>query len=190
MIDILPRHQEDANSYTLRVITNKRSDGKTQYKITLPKPLGDMAGAIDDSIVGEFFLSKIRCGDEELDLYMSMFLFNNPSESDQELLIRANWQALTCPYCGKSAEPPLFPKGAEPISHKLVHVCGATYYVDRSDRRSMREWSDIQERSPGDWRIVHNYHIQIGKVGTNLPEDFDIDLHDSRLNHVIFVKRD
>ena len=184
----MPRHQENRNSYTLRVVTNERPDGKSQYKVTLPKPLGDMAKAIDDTVNGEFFLSQAKLGDEQLDLYMTMSLFRNPSEPIQQLLMKTHWQDLICPYCKKPATPPLFPKGAEAISHKLSHQCGATYYVDRSDRKSERQWDDLAKRSHGDWCIVHNYHIQIGKVGVDLDPDFDVDEYCTCLAHVIFVK--
>ena len=184
----MPRHSDDRNSYTLRVVTNKRPDGKLQYKVTLPKPLGEMAEAIDDTVIGDFSLSKVKCGDESLQLYMNLFLFRNPSESVQEQLLQTNWHELICPYCGQPATPPTFAKGAEPISHKLTHICGATYYVDRSDRRSKGTWDDIQKKSTGDWKIIHNYHIQIGKVGTDLDPDFDIDEYGSMLSHVIFLR--
>jgi hypothetical protein len=184
----VPRHSIDENKFTMRVVTNKRPDRKMQYKVTLPKSLGDRALAIDDLVAGEFSLSQSKFGDEELDLYFSMYLFRNPSEEVQRTLIEANWKELTCPYCGKRAEPLIFPKGTDPISHKMSHDCGALYYADRSDRRSKREWEDIQKGTQA-WTVVHNYHIQIGLVASELDPDFDIDSEDDRLVHVIFIER-
>ncbi len=181
---MMPRHSEDTNSFTMRVITNRRPDGKQQYKVTLPKQIGDLALAINKSVYGEFHLKQLP-DYEQKELVFEMSFYRNPSESHQEAMINTEWQPLRCPYCEVLAEPLMFPEGADPISHKRTHTCGSIYYADRSDNRSKSEWDKI----PGtgkDWKIVHNYHIQFGKVGNNLSPDFDILDDDDRLVHVIF----
>ncbi|MGY5853806.1 MAG: hypothetical protein RTU92_09590 [Candidatus Thorarchaeota archaeon] len=182
----MPRHREDIYSYTMRVITNRRPDGEQQYKLTLPKPIGDMAISIKKIVTGEFTIKQLP-DFEQRELVFEILFHRNSSESDQEKLLNADWQFLRCPFCEKKAAPLTFPEGAYPISYRRTHSCGAVYYADRSDRRSEIEWNEI----PGtgrDWKIVHNYHIQFGMVASGISPDFDVLDDDDRLVHVIFRK--
>ena len=183
----MPRHSRNTNSYSMIVVTNKRPDGRFQYKVTLPKRLGDAAMSGKVNTTGEFTLSEIGYGGSDPTMIFTLERFSNPSEAVQEEFMRAEWKSLTCPFCGEPATPPLFPEGGEPISEKLVHSCGSRYYADRSDTRRAQEWEQIKgtDRS---WRIVHNYHVLLGKVAQNLSPDFDVDDGGTRLCHVIFLK--
>ena len=140
-----------------------------------------------ESINGEFFITRVRNGNERNGLGVLLTRFRNGSESYQRDLMTADWKPLKCPFCKEEAEPPVFPQGADPFSHKLTHACGSTYYVDRSDNRCEAEWNEIRGTRK-DWKIVHNYHILIGKTASNLHPDFDIIDDDSQITHVVFLK--
>jgi hypothetical protein len=183
----MPKHSKDTNSYSMVVITNKRPDGRFQYKVTLPKKLGDTAMSVRESVSGEFTLSNIGYGKDDPTVVFRLDRFSNPSEPTQKHLVEAEWDKLSCPFCGEVADPPIFPEGTDPISHKLTHECGATYYADRSDVRTQREWNGIKGTGK-DWKIVHNYHVQFGRVASDLPPDFDVKDSDDRLVHVLFLK--
>ena len=81
----MPRHREDTNQYTMRVITNRRPDGKQQYKVTLPKSLGDKVLAINKSVYGEFHLKQLPDFDQK-ELAFEMLFHRNPSASIQEIM--------------------------------------------------------------------------------------------------------
>ncbi len=183
----MPKHSEDANSYSMIVVTNKRPDGRYQYKVTLPKRLGDAAMSGKVQTTGEFSLAEIGYGTNDPTMVFKLEQFCNPPVAVQEEIMRAEWEPLTCPFCGDLATPPLFPESADPISHKLVHSCGSRYYADRSDTKSAREWELIKGTGKS-WKIVHNYHVLLGKVAPNLSPDFDVNDGGTRLCHVMFLK--
>ena len=183
----MPKHSRNTNSFSMLVITNKRPDGRFQYKVTLPKSLGDTAMSTRGQVSGEFTLAEIGHGKKDPTMVFRLDKFRNPSESIQKRILEATWEELRCPYCGEVAEAVLFPEGAEPISHKLTHACGSVYYADRSDLRTEKEWNTIKGTG-NDWKIVHNYHIQLGKTTSDLASDFDVKESDDRLVHVIFLK--
>ena len=183
----MPKHSRNTNSYSMIVITNQRPDGRFQYKVTLPKTLGDTALSMRETVSGEFTLSGIGHGKDDPVVVFRLDRFRNPPESIQEQLLEATWENPTCPFCGEIAEAPLFPEGTDPISHRRTHECGSKYYADRSDERTEREWNSIKGTGK-DWRIIHNYHVQFGKMAVDLPPDFDVIESDDRLVHVIFLK--
>jgi hypothetical protein len=186
VVEAVPRHPDNTNAYSMVVVTNKRPDGRFQYKVTLPKRLGDaaMSGAIP--VTGEFSLSEVGYGHDDPTVVFRLDRYRNPSADTQRNFMAAEWTKLVCPFCNQEAEPPLFPEGAEPISHKMAHDCGSHYYADRSDLRSARKWEEIKGTGSS-WRIVHNYHVLLGKVASNLPADFDVDDGGTMLCHVIFL---
>ena len=49
----MPKHRDDDYSYTMRVITNRRPDGRNKYTVTLPKSIGNASYA-NREIIGEF----------------------------------------------------------------------------------------------------------------------------------------
>ena len=169
----MPRHSKTTHKFSLSVLHNKRADGKIQYKITLPKRLAAKAWASSEPVTGEIFLSRSHNSDAKDRLSCTIYMFRNESEEYQRELLNATWKPLMCPFCNEVAEPPLFPEGTDPISHKLTHSCGSIYYVDRSDTRSREEWNNIKGTGRS-WIIVHNYHVQFGRTASNLHPDFDL----------------
>jgi hypothetical protein len=184
----MPRHKEGTYAFTMNVVSNKRPDGRYQYKITLPKALGDMTLGIKGSIIGEFELSEIGYGKNDPSLVFSLYRFENNDVSIQKQLYATKWTDLICPFCNKKAAPLIFNEWNDPISQKGKHACGAMYYADRSDTRRAKDWESIRKRVGGEWEIIHNYHIELGKVGSNLDFDFDINHGKTRMVHVIFLK--
>ena len=182
----MPKHAKRTHSFRLNVLKNKRPDGKNQYKITFPKQLAENAWAGNEAIFGEFILKRKNQAKED-SLICSLHRFRNESEQYQRKVLNANWSALTCPFCGEEAKPPIFPEGSDPISHQQTHSCGSIYYADRSDRRTAMEWKEIS-RNKRNWVIIHNYDILTGRTASNLHPDFDVFDNDSRITHVIFLK--
>lgn len=92
----MPRHAEDTNTYSMIVVTNKRPDGRFQYKVTLPKRLGDsaMSGAIP--VTGEFTLSEVGYGHSDPTVVFRLDRFRNPTVETQQKLMAAEWTELVC----------------------------------------------------------------------------------------------
>jgi len=184
----MPRFKENAHSFNINVVKNQRADGKYQYKATLPKRLVDFAFGTGKQVSGEFFLVQADREEERTSIAFRLKRYRNSSMKTQKEQHQATWTTLKCPYCGLEAEPLIFSKGENPISVINTHSCGAQYYADRSDNRAMSEIEDTMGFKSKDWTLIHNYQIQIGRVASSLPEDFDILENDDRLVHVIFLK--
>ncbi|MHA1907832.1 MAG: hypothetical protein ACW98Y_11100 [Candidatus Thorarchaeota archaeon] len=183
----MPRFKQNSHSFNLNVIKNQRADGKYQYKATIPKQLVEFTIGTGKQVSGEFFVVQEDQEEERSSLALRLRRFRNLSEKVQREMHQAKWESLLCPYCKKEVEQPTFPKGMYPISDMMFHSCGAKYYADRSDTRGASEIKKISGYKGKDWVVIHNYHIQFGRIATDLPPDFDVLEMDDRMVHVIFL---
>jgi len=175
-------------SFSSRISSNRRKDGKAQNKITLAKRFIDYVEKKGGFIEGTFSVETFDDG-------MQIFFDKEKLPETQALneLYTACWVPLTCPFCGKRVPPPLFKDRHERVSETIIHECGAEYFCDLE--HSDLSWDSIPEvtHEETQWLgiIIHNYNILTSWVGYSLHNDFDMMNPSTMLAHVIFrVKKD
>ncbi|RLB78531.1 MAG: hypothetical protein DRH24_14245, partial [Deltaproteobacteria bacterium] len=139
--------QEDTFSYTRRVTFIRRADGDSEYRVTIPKSLGDrVANGSEDVIAGRFILyvededTPSGPGGKTLQLQLESVPY-----ATHETYAKAHasrWEPLTCPFCGAEVARPQWSVASRPESDILKCHCGAEYYADLFGDEAITDWMD------------------------------------------------
>jgi hypothetical protein len=175
-------------SFSSKVSSSPRKDGKGQSKITIAKRFINHVENQSGNVEGTFSVETIEDG---MQIYFDKEKL--PDTPTLNTLYTARWIPLTCPICGAPAPPPLFMDARASVSEILIHECGAEYFCDLE--HSDLSWGEDPQEPQEDpqWRgiIIHNYSVLTSLVGFSLSNDFDMMNPSSMLKHVIFrVKKD
>jgi len=175
-------------TYRHKIVTSRRDDDATEYRVTLPKALCERA--MSGHVVGgrfvimpeiEYIIVKGQpkpAGEPRLKIE---FFSSSIEPTVYESLWASRWVPLACPFCHQTVRRPFWNEASEgPESEVLKCQCGAEYYVDLVGDEPLTDW--IGE---GETKVVHNYYPALGVVGTDLDPLFDV-LHETPLAHVFF----